>query len=193
MCGRIWTAIPCVVVEDSPSLVALWIPPSTRWMRCQDLDGNRPTPRHRAECNWVLREDTTWLGTGMLRLTEPGKPYSLWVFWKPDYREIDRWYVNLETPQRRTPIGFDYLDQLLDVVVAPDRASWQWKDEDEVQEALELNLMTRAEADALRDAGLEAVAALQSGRRPFQPSWAVWRPGPSWTHPALPEGWDRTA
>lgn len=127
----------------------------------------------------------------MLRLTAPEKPYSVWLFWKPDYREIEKWYVNLETPQHRTAIGFDYLDQLLDVVVRPDRLSWEWKDEDEVQEAIELELMTAADAAVLRRAGMEAVSVLQSEQPPFRSSWADWRPGPWWTVPVLREGWDR--
>ena len=31
----------------------------------------------------------------------------------------------------RTPIGFDYLDRLLDIEIAPDLSRWKWKDEDE--------------------------------------------------------------
>lgn len=193
VCGRIWTAVPCTVVEDSPGLVALWVPPGTNWMRCQDADGSRPAPRHRAECDWVLREDTTWPGSGRLRLTVPEKPYSVWLFWKPYYTEIDQWYVNLEIPQHRTAIGFDYLDQLLDVVVSPDRLTWKWKDEDEVQAAIELELMSAADVRALRRAGMEAVSLLQSEQPPFQSSWANWRPDPVWTAPALPKRWDRAA
>mgnify|MGYP001606842966 CR=1 FL=1 len=89
MCERVWTARPCLVVEDSSDQSALWVPPGTKWMCCQDVDGNRVTPRHRAQCDWVLREDT-W-SPGALRLTVPGKPYSVWVTWKPDYQSVKSW------------------------------------------------------------------------------------------------------
>ena len=31
----------------------------------------------------------------------------------------------------RTPMGFDYMDQMLDIVVAPDFSWYRWKDEPE--------------------------------------------------------------
>jgi hypothetical protein len=31
------------------------------------------------------------------------------------------WYFNLQTPLRRSTVGFDLWDQLLDIVVRPDR------------------------------------------------------------------------
>jgi hypothetical protein len=127
----------------------------------------------------------------MLRLTAPGNRWSVWLFWEPGSYEIDRWYINLEVPQQRTRLGFDYLDQLLDVVMRPDRTSWEWKDEDEIREAVALNLMTSAEADALRLVGLDAVSTLQSQQPPFQSTWAGWRPDPSWAVPELPRGWDQ--
>jgi hypothetical protein len=35
------------------------------------------------------------------------------------------WYVNLEQPQRRSRLGFDFEDRLLDVFVEPD-GRWRW-------------------------------------------------------------------
>ena len=53
--------------------------------------------------------------------------------------------MNLEEPLKRTAIGFDYLDQLLDIEIAVDLSSWKWKDEDELEEAV-----ARGDYDARR-------------------------------------------
>lgn len=47
-----------------------------------------------------------------------------------------------ETPWRRSAIGFDTLDHVLDVLVAPDRRSWELKDEDELTWATEQGRFT---------------------------------------------------
>ena len=42
------------------------------------------------------------------------------------------WYVNLQLPFRRTELGFETMDLVLDLIVDPD-GSWRWKeDEDEL-------------------------------------------------------------
>ena len=46
--------------------------------------------------------------------------------WTPAW-EFLGWYVNLEEPFRRTPLGFDVRDLQLDILVDPER-KWRWKD-----------------------------------------------------------------
>jgi protein associated with RNAse G/E len=43
------------------------------------------------------------------------------------------WYVNLQCPYRRTPLGIEAMDLMLDIVVEPDM-TWRWKDDDEFDE-----------------------------------------------------------
>jgi predicted RNA-binding protein associated with RNAse of E/G family len=100
------------------------------------------------------------------------------------------WYVNLEEPLRRTAQGFDYLDQFLDVIVKPDLSGWHWKDEDELEEAVSLGLVSKEKAAVMYIEGDRVVAWLQSGKSPFS-GWEKWRPDPSWQVPVLPEGWDK--
>jgi protein associated with RNAse G/E len=38
------------------------------------------------------------------------------------------WYVNLQCPFRRTEVGIEAMDLMLDVVVDPD-GTWRWKDD----------------------------------------------------------------
>jgi predicted RNA-binding protein associated with RNAse of E/G family len=66
---------------------------------------------------WVST-DVVWAGGSLFRLLEPGAWHSVDV-------EFDAagafagWYVNLQEPLRRTGSGFDTVDLVLDLVVAP--------------------------------------------------------------------------
>jgi hypothetical protein len=94
------------------------------------------------------------------------------------------WYVNLQEPLRRTPLGFDTCDQLLDLVRTRD-GKWRWKDERELGAAVERGFLSNEEAAAIRAEGERVIAA-----DPFPTGWEDWRPDPSWPAPALPPGWD---
>lgn len=89
----------------------------------------------------------------------------------------------------RTPIGFDYLDQLLDIEIAPNLSGWRWKDEDEFAQAIANGSITPENAETIRAEGEAVIAALNPRRPPFDEPWSQWRPDPHWTLPGLPEGW----
>jgi hypothetical protein len=65
---------------------------------------------------WTL-EGGTFLHDA-LRLTTPGAAHSMLLVW--DDGRFECWYINLERPLERAPVGFDYLDQELDIHF-PDR------------------------------------------------------------------------
>ena len=188
--GNVWSARPAIVVQDEPELIILYIPAGTgtNWKRAIALDGTPATIENRLRSGWLL-EDVEWLGFDLLRMTIPGANYSVLIFWNTDDGSLQRWYINLEDPLRRTALGFDYIDQLLDIIATPDLTSWHWEDEDELEEAISLGLISSARADALRREGEKAIAWLQSGNSPFN-GWEKWRPDPLWQIPVLPEGWD---
>ena len=98
------------------------------------------------------------------------------------------WYINLEQPVRRSREFFDTCDLQLDVIVAADRESFQWKDEDELELAVSAGFQTREEADALRAAAEVALADALSGSFPFEDRWAEWQPDLSADLPSLPNG-----
>ena len=183
--GRVWGALPATVVQDTPEQRALLVWPDTSWMVPVGPDGR---DLRIPEGDWTLRDrrNTRWV----LSFSWPGRAYSCIAFRRGD-DDFTGWYVNLETPLAPTPIGFDYTDHLLDVLVEPDRTTWRWKDEDELAEAVERGVFSPADADAFRAAGLQAVEHLASGAPPFDRDWSSWRPDPSWSRPELPEGWDR--
>jgi predicted RNA-binding protein associated with RNAse of E/G family len=181
--GRVWAARPWTVVRDDPELLALWIAAGTRTKVPALPTGGRL--RMQTD-DWVL-VDNYWHSEGTLRLARPGDPHSILLFWRGG--TFRGWYVNLEEPLRRTPIGFDYLDHKLDLVIWAD-GSWEWKDEDELDEAVAAGILTPLDAREIRDEGERVLAQYEIGASPFRDGWEDWRPDPAWPVPALPAGWD---
>ena len=116
--------------------------------------------------------------------------WSLWVFWNEGMTDLRGWYINIDAPYKRTPIGFDTWDMFLDIVVAPDRKSWRYKDEDEFAEAIAAGLFTDEEAAEVRATAEQALATVRANRPPFNDIWSRWRPDLLWEMPELPDGWD---
>ena len=113
----------------------------------------------------------------MLSFAWPDTPYAILLLSEPDGSPRG-WYVNLQTPLQRTPIGFDTVDHLLDVLIPMDRSSWAWKDEDELAEGVALGLFTEADAGWFRYWGERAVEHLVLRLPPFDEDWEDWRPDP---------------
>ncbi|MGH2558391.1 MAG: DUF402 domain-containing protein [Thermomicrobiales bacterium] len=190
--GCISWATPVRVIEDAPECVALYMAAETPRKRPVQLDGT-PIPRslpyeERHALPWRLG-DTVWRETAVLMLTRPGAAHSFWAFWRGVDWSFRGWYVNLQAPLRRTAVGFDSEDHLLDVVVAPD-LSWAWKDEDEFAAAQRIGRFSPDQATAIRTEGEAAIRAIERRAWPFDAGWESWRPDPSWAIPTLPAGWD---
>jgi predicted RNA-binding protein associated with RNAse of E/G family len=92
--------------------------------------------------------------------------------------------VNLQEPLRRTPIGFDTADQLLDLVRSP-RGEWRWKDEHELVDAVARGYIGADEAATIRAEGERVIA--NDG---FPTGWEDFEPDPTWQVPRLPSGWN---
>jgi predicted RNA-binding protein associated with RNAse of E/G family len=115
-----------------------------------------------------------------LVLVRPDSRHSLWLQWERDWR-FRHWYVNLDRRLGRGERTVDYVDDKLDLVVAPD-GSVRWKDEDELEQAARLGLL---DAAAVRAEAERVVAD-----PPWPTGWEDWRPDPEWPPPRLPDGWD---
>jgi hypothetical protein len=178
----VFEALPGIVVEDGPRQTVLFVPGSVRCRVAVDAGGRRLRIPDRP---WRLEEVVRGPGP-ILSFAWPGTPYAVLLLWDADWRFLS-WYVNLETPLRRSPIGFDYTDHALDVLIAPDRSRWEWKDEDELVEAIALGLFTEADAAAFHAAGERAIEHVVQREPPFDREWDRWRPDPSWPTPELPE------
>jgi hypothetical protein len=185
--GRIEIVWPCRVVEDRPDLVALFIAAGSRYKagpkRTAAEKRARPSPALPPE-EFVWRSDT-------LRLMLPGRAHSVWLFFEPEAKDLrlSRYFVNLEEPFRRTPLGFDTQDHTLDVIVNPDR-SWRWRDEEELENHVLEGFFPRTLADAIRAEGTRVIDEIVSGTHPCLAGWSQWRPPLEWAIPTMPHGWD---
>ena len=127
-----------------------------------------------------------------IRLTIPGESYSVLLFWNCNNNNLRYWYINLEdpvNPMRRTKLGFDLCDQILDIIVESNLKDWRWDDEDELQEAIEAHLISPEKAQALYAKGEKVRDLIMSGKSIFN-GWEHWKPDLSWKVPVLPDGWD---
>ena len=186
--GKVWTVRPVTVVRDTPELVALYMMPGTIYKhpRLPDQD---VVPPFLLSDRWRL-VDVTWTGGGALYLSRPGDPYMVIGFWNPEHQGLRSWYVNLQDPFRRTRLGFDYLDQELDVIVSPDLSAWRWKDLDKLELLVERGVIPGDKAGWLRATGEQVVAERHAADSLFRQGWDGWSPPPEWTVPGIPDGWD---
>ncbi|MGC4191097.1 MAG: DUF402 domain-containing protein [Thermomicrobiales bacterium] len=184
--------LPVRVVADDPSHVALYVQPGSP-RKIHATAGGGALPRaipflERERLIGGLR-DHVWTERHVLMVQEPDRLSSIWYWWNEKTWEFIGAYVNLQWPLLRTPVGFDTADYLLDVVIHPD-LSWEWKDEDELADAVEAGIVDPDLVRALRAEGERTIADLAARRWPFDTDYAGWRPDPAWTVPALPDGWD---
>jgi hypothetical protein len=188
--GRVGYVLPANVVVDTPAFTVLYQAPGSV---CKRAAGHRGGPhgRNLIAAAWDgAHEDRVWPGPPTLRLHRHGSAYAIIRRWNPAAECAEGWYLNLEAPWRRTPLGFDSEDLTLDITVADDRSSWAWKDADELAWQVEAGRYTPAQAAAIWDAGRQAIAELEAKAWPFTVDWAAWRPDPSWPIPTAPTGWN---
>jgi len=176
--GRI-RAVECGrVVSDDELGTAVWVGGGSAVIRRATLDG---APTRYLPVETKLRTPTvpvvgTWHGYGVLILTPRDAAHCVWWFFT-EQGMFDGWYVNLQTPGRRWWGGIDLEDQVLDVVIAPDR-TWRWKDDDDTIGA------------AIREEGQRVIALAEAGAAPFDGRWCDFRPEQSWRPTGLPWWWD---
>lgn len=172
--GKVWRANACRLVEDRGDEVVLWSPKGTlRKLPVEHGGSEVRIPRP----DWTLGERR--VGEAALVLLYPRRTYSLSLFWRGG--RFSHWYVNLERPLGRSPVGWDYVDHKLDLVVRAD-GQIEWKDEDELAQAAAVGLL---DEQVIR-ADAERVIA----DPPWPTGWENWRPDPAWPLPQLPEGWN---
>lgn len=185
--------MPVTVVQDTPDCIALYLAAGTPIKIPARADGSevaRNLPfEERANAVAGLR-DGVWHSNERLMLARSGAAHLVSLFWAAESWAFLDWYVDLQAPFERTPLGFDSQDQVLDIVVAPD-LTWRWKDEDEFADARRIGRFTPEEAAAVRTEGERVIETIESRGWPFDENWPAWRPDPSWQIPGIPNGWDR--
>ena len=185
--GRVFEARPTIVVEDEPEQTMLLLPGG---VRCGIPVGSDGRELRLPDRPWHL-EIRPRGEEPILSFAWPDTPYSVLLWTAGDDRQV--WYVNLQDPLARTPLGFDTTDHALDVVIELDRSSWRWKDEEELTEAVRDELFTPEEAADFRAWGERAVERVLSRQPPFDRDWEDWRPDPGWPLPELRPGWDASS
>lgn len=184
--------MPVQVIEDAAEHVTVFLCEGTGYKGPATREG-RPLGR---EIPFLERErliqgvcDKTWTGNNVLMLQHPEDAYAIWLFWNAADWSFVGYYVNFQAPLARTAVGFDTLDYLLDIVVAPD-LSWRWKDEDEFSEARAAGILSPDVCEAALAPSTRAIADIDAKNWPFDGSLIDWRSDPDWTIPTLPDNWN---
>jgi hypothetical protein len=185
--NKVWTVRPVTVVADTPDVIALYMMPGTICKHPCGYEGS-PVP-HFLPDEWQLI-DRQWQGGGALYLSQPGQWYAVMGLFGENGERIERWYINLQTPYQRTPVGFDYLDQELDIVINRDLTTWQLKDEEKFLEAQRRGRISIEQAAQVRLVGKNFLEQLQSNHLTLFEVWQSWRPPEEWNIPPVPDGWD---
>jgi hypothetical protein len=181
--GRVLAARPVRVVEDVPHHHrAFWFAPGTHW---------KNDPRDHGEVRFL---DVAWeledsaLERGVLSFSFPETAYAV-LMSTDETGAFTGYYVNIESPLRPWAGGFDYTDWFLDVRIPIDRSTYEWKDEEELAEAVDRGLVTPEMAIGIRWAGERAIEHILLREPPFDAGWEAWVPDPTWTPTSLAEGW----
>ncbi|MEV8062389.1 DUF402 domain-containing protein [Streptomyces antimycoticus] len=149
--GRVWSEQALRVLEDTgAALVAARRPGAeARWPSLYTkarADGDRSARTEAfgamATEEWELRAGA-WQDTELVLWKPPAAWFSINAFYTS--AGLRNWYVNFEYPTRRTDDGFDTFDLTVDLLIAPDLSSWQWKDEDEYAHVRRLGIVSESE------------------------------------------------
>lgn len=184
--GGVWSARPATVVTDADDLQMFHVPVGARWMSPRDEEGTELRARRD---RWILGE-STWEDHHVLSFAWPDVGHAVLLFFDRSWSPTT-WYVNVQEPLRRSPVGFDTMDQDLDVLVALDGSSVRWKDEDELLEDVRIGNYTQDDAASFRAESDRGVRRILERQPPLDGDWTTWRPDASWPPPTLPSGWDR--
>lgn len=180
------TVRPMRVVRDDADALVAWLAPDTPVLRPVLADGRelRSVPAHQMFGSGRAVGRSRWQGTGVLKVAPTGVPWSVWLFWEPDW-SFRGWYVNLEDVHVRDGSSIVTQDHVLDLWVTPDR-SVRWKDEDELDAAVETGRWTAADGERFRHDAGDVEVRITAWDRPFRDGWEDWRPDLSWPVPELP-------
>jgi uncharacterized protein len=178
--GWIWSVVPVVEVDTGDDRIGLYRARDTEcWWPSHPRSEHRPAHL----VTQTPRRSRSIAGGSQLTIARPGDDHTVtvawdehWVFWG--------WYVDIIRPYRATPIGWDFMDLHLDLLVAPD-GSTTVKDEEELSRAVEVGQISATESDEAhrRCEQIAEQAATRSGV--FGEPWHEWRPDPHWSVPGL--------
>jgi len=189
---RIWHVQPAIVVKDSPEEIVLTLLPGTECI----AEEHYPQGKNNGKRWWDFKNKSwnlakyTWQTNRLLLIFEPKNFYSTILFWNHALNEFRCYYINFQLPFERSHCGVDTLDLDLDLIIKPD-FSFEWKDEDDYQKAIDHGIIFPEWVQGIEDAKKDVFARLEVRQYPFDGKWLNWIPNPNWTPPTLPENWDK--
>lgn len=194
--GLLWTAVPHRVIDSRPELLTGWVPAGSLSVYA--------TNRGLAETAGLTRDQRKLLALkslrarasefaetpGKLSFFRPGRWSRINLGFHPEDGHFLGWYVDFQVPVRPTPTGLVTKDLVLDLWINPDR-SWQWKDRDDLDRAIEQGLVDPDHRTRLDHEAERVLGELADGAAPFTDELTRFRPDPQWPLPELPatHGW----
>jgi hypothetical protein len=184
-----WTE---AVIEDGPERTVLYKPhgtPSGFWQ----MDDKHFLPERPAQLD-------------ALHFLYPRRPYYISLFFDAglplsasfvrlfgeEHGRFLGWKVDMAAPHRRTALGFDTTDDVLDIIMRSD-GSWYVKDDADLDKYTEMGVYTPAEATRIRAACEEAMLLVEARLSPFDAEWIDWSPPHEVPDMRLPKGWNELA
>jgi protein associated with RNAse G/E len=185
--SKVFWAFPTIVVQDTSDLVVLYMPAGV----CGKNVDHKPATSELFSANKINIIDSQWKRTDVLMLIVPSESFSTYIMWETGTKNIDCWYVNLQEPISRTSIGFDTMDNMLDIVINPDMSIWRWKDDDEFAEAQKVGFYSAEKAREIWAEGERAIQLITKDRRSLYEQWKKWQADPEWEVPKLSPYWQK--
>lgn len=172
--NQVWTVRPVTVIEDTDIHFASWLAPGTLIDYPVGVEHGEKCISMWLSGEWTL-EPKVFLPPGMLRIAQFGAPFEVFATMKPE-GGVASWYVNFQQPLVRTSIGFDTMDEILDLEVRGDFSSWARKDSDELELAVRMGYIDNAAANRLSDACTAVEESLSRAVVPWDKRCANWEP-----------------
>lgn len=187
--GLLWSASARIVVEDTPTRLVEWMPAgspvhsstSRGIPEREDLSITDRQLESLDTCRWNYRRVEA-RASKLNFLTRDGCS-RVELTWLPDGTFL-HWYVNFQRPMRRAEHGYETMDLVVDIVVAPD-LSWEWKDRDGFERAIERGIFDAEVAGPVIAESSGILRQLADREGAFEPRWQSWSPPDAWGIPSL--------
>jgi len=170
---KVWTVRPVTILEDSDAQVVSWLAPGTFIDYPIGVEHGEKCLSMWLSGEWELRAKE-FAPPGVLRVAPSGAPFEVFAPLEPE-GGVAWWYVNFQRPLERTPLGFDTMDEILDLVVSADCSEWERKDADELELAVAMGYLSRLDARRIENACSVVESCLGRGEVPWDRNWSSWR------------------
>jgi hypothetical protein len=188
--GVVYFAWPFRVVEDGSRGLMLAQRPGAMGRVPRGYPGDRAKMLEQLTAIAPDLVELTWARTVSLDVWSPGNWWSTRVFWDEEDGTFLCYYIDFVRPFSIQGRCLDTLDLALDIVVSAD-GRWAFKDLDEYEDLRRTGWIGDDDHEAVERAKPDVIAAIESGRFPFDGSLIEWQWPTGLPVGVLPDGWDR--